>query len=43
MPATISWTPKTIAAASRVMPGQWFDIVVELPEDHPPLMPAGIP
>jgi hypothetical protein len=22
MPATISWTPKTIAAASSVMPGQ---------------------
>ena len=21
---------------------EWFDIVVELPEDHRPLMPAGI-
>jgi uncharacterized protein (DUF2267 family) len=21
---------------------EWFDIVVELPEDHLPLMPAGI-
>jgi hypothetical protein len=26
-------------AASRK---EWFDIVVELPEDHRPLMPAGI-
>jgi uncharacterized protein (DUF2267 family) len=28
--------------AEAVSRKEWFDIVVELPEDHRPLMPAGI-
>ena len=30
------------AAVEAVSRKEWFDIVVELPEDHRPLMPAGI-